>query len=321
MRRVSVIIAAYNVEAYIGRAIASVQAQTVSDLEILIVDDASRDGTATLVNHLASTDPRIRLLSQPENRGPSAARNRAVREAEGEWVAVLDADDAWRPERLEKLLELAGETGAEAVADNQILFDDSVKRESGVAFTFPDRKITLDAEALFSRSNPLELGILKMMFRRSMLAEHGLAYDESLRFAEDLKLLCEFVLGGGRVMITNDAYYIYTTPVGHITRTQSSGTRSETSRRSILAILDGLVAKYAERITPAIKAGLERCRRITIQRWTAGEITRLRRQKDYGRLLLFLVSHPEGAARYVTTSSTWKRRLGRGAPNPETTGR
>ena len=98
--RISVVIPLWNKRAEVGAAIASVLAQTAQPLEIVVVDDGSTDGSAAVVE--AFTSPLVRLIRQP-NGGVSAARNRAVAEARGEWVALLDADDEWRPEFLEKV--------------------------------------------------------------------------------------------------------------------------------------------------------------------------------------------------------------------------
>lgn len=89
---VSVITPAYNVAPYIGQCIESVQAQTLPDWEMIIVDDASTDDTVAVVQQYLG-DPRIRLLCNVQNLGPGGTRNRALEAAQGEWVAVLDADD------------------------------------------------------------------------------------------------------------------------------------------------------------------------------------------------------------------------------------
>jgi succinoglycan biosynthesis protein ExoO len=102
---VSVLVAAYNSQDTIGEAISSVLNQTVGDFEIIVVDDCSSDGTADAVGELR--DSRIRLLRHETNRGPGAARNSALAIARGTWATVVDADDAWHPERLEVLLKAA----------------------------------------------------------------------------------------------------------------------------------------------------------------------------------------------------------------------
>lgn len=95
---ISVIIPLYRKRDTIGAALSSVLAQTLAPLEIIVVDDGSDDGSAEIVESF--TSPMIRLLRQ-SNAGVSAARNRAMREAAGEWVALLDADDEWMPQYLQ----------------------------------------------------------------------------------------------------------------------------------------------------------------------------------------------------------------------------
>lgn len=102
---VSVVIPAYNAEKTIRNAIESVLGQTMSNLEVIVVDDASTDGTAHAVG--AVEDSRVRLLRSAGNGGPSAARNMGLKHARGRWVAFVDADDEWVPERLENLLRVA----------------------------------------------------------------------------------------------------------------------------------------------------------------------------------------------------------------------
>jgi glycosyltransferase involved in cell wall biosynthesis len=93
---VSVIIPAYNAARFLPETLASAQAQTYPNLEIIVVDDGSTDHTPDHVMHVAETDRRIRLIRQP-NAGAAAARNRGIEEARGEYLAPLDADDLWDP--------------------------------------------------------------------------------------------------------------------------------------------------------------------------------------------------------------------------------
>jgi glycosyltransferase involved in cell wall biosynthesis len=100
--RVSAIIIVLNGETYIDEAIDSVAAQSFGEWELLVVDDGSSDGTAAIVQRYADGDPRIRLLRHADggNHGMSATRNRGLAEARGEFVAFLDADDIWLPDKL-----------------------------------------------------------------------------------------------------------------------------------------------------------------------------------------------------------------------------
>lgn len=101
---VSIIIPVYNGEEFLGAAIESAQTQTHRNVEIIVVDDGSKDGSLRLARDYAAKDERIRVLSQP-NGGVAKARNTAIAAARGEYVAPLDADDLWLPEKIELQLQ------------------------------------------------------------------------------------------------------------------------------------------------------------------------------------------------------------------------
>lgn len=98
---VSVIVPAYNAELFIEKTLKSVLNQTYTDIEVLVVDDGSCDRTVEVVEQIAGSDRRVRLFRQP-NSGVAAARNAAIRQAKGELIAPIDADDIWYPSNLEK---------------------------------------------------------------------------------------------------------------------------------------------------------------------------------------------------------------------------
>ncbi len=109
MTDISVIIPVHNREKLIERALHSVLSQTYPDLEAIVVDDGSKDGTARKVLDICSEDSRIRLLEHSTNLGAQAARNTGAKAAKGRWIAFLDFDDRWLPDILEKRLRLAGD--------------------------------------------------------------------------------------------------------------------------------------------------------------------------------------------------------------------
>lgn len=113
---VSVVMPAYKVEPYIAQAIESVLAQTMPDWELIIVDDCSPDKTAQVVEQYLG-DSRIKFLRNERNLGAAGSRNRALEVAQGEWIALLDADDWYEPPRLERLLGLAEAMNAKYVID------------------------------------------------------------------------------------------------------------------------------------------------------------------------------------------------------------
>lgn len=126
--RVSVIIPLYNKAPYLRRAIDSVVAQTFADFELIVVDDGSTDGGGALVNSYPGG--RARLITQA-NAGPGAARNRGLREARGEFVAFLDADDEWLPEYLEEGVRLLdAHAGAASATTGYFVHPPGASRET-----------------------------------------------------------------------------------------------------------------------------------------------------------------------------------------------
>ena len=106
---ISIIMAAYNAEKTIEQAINSVLSQTCTNFELLVVNDCSADRTAELVKSIAAKDSRVRLISNVKNSGVSYTRKHGLEEAKGSWIAILDSDDAWAPEKLEKQIDLQRE--------------------------------------------------------------------------------------------------------------------------------------------------------------------------------------------------------------------
>lgn len=107
---VTVIVPAYNAAATIDETLRSVRAQSWRDLEILVVDDGSRDATPEIVRRHAEADPRLRLIRQA-NAGVAAARNRAIEEARGAFIAPVDADDLWHPQKIERQVQAIEASG------------------------------------------------------------------------------------------------------------------------------------------------------------------------------------------------------------------
>ena len=121
---VSVIMPSYNTGDYIADSIRSVLAQTYTDWELIIVDDCSADHTVEVIGSF--DDPRIILLQNEQNSGAAVSRNRALRAAKGRWIAFLDSDDIWEPEKLAKQL--------------------SFMKQNHYAFTYTDYRICYNGE-------------------------------------------------------------------------------------------------------------------------------------------------------------------------------
>lgn len=177
MPLISVIIPAFNAADFITEAIESILAQTVTDFEILVIDDGSSDATADIVSRFGEP---VRLLRQ-ENGGPAKARNQGIREARGEFVAFLDADDIWKETKLKKQLALF-----EADPELGMVFTEGyVFNQEGIF-----RKNLSKRERLMSGNLPQNillhsgLSTPTVMLRKRVLDEIGL-FEESLAHAED----------------------------------------------------------------------------------------------------------------------------------------
>lgn len=103
--KVTIITPSWNSEKYIENTIRSVQNQTHQNWEMIIVDDCSIDNTVEIIERIAMNDARVKVLQQPQNGGAAKARNRSMLEGTGRFIAYLDADDIWKPDKLEKQVE------------------------------------------------------------------------------------------------------------------------------------------------------------------------------------------------------------------------
>ena len=117
MARISVIVPVYNVERYLPPCLESIAAQKFGDVDVLMVDDGSTDGSAALAEEFARRDPRFRLVHQ-ENGGLSKARNTGIEVATGEFIAFVDSDDVLPPRAYELLMAALDETGSDFATGN-----------------------------------------------------------------------------------------------------------------------------------------------------------------------------------------------------------
>ena len=134
---VSIIMPSYNTATFIAESIESVLAQSYTDWELVIVDDCSPDNTDEVVKPYLS-DERIKYLKNEKNSGAAVSRNRALREAKGKWIAFLDSDDLWMPEKLEKQISFMEKNGYHFSYTNYAEIDTEGKRNN-IKVTGPKR--------------------------------------------------------------------------------------------------------------------------------------------------------------------------------------
>jgi succinoglycan biosynthesis protein ExoO len=293
---VSVIIPAYNASALLARALDSALAQTVAALEIIVVDDASTDDTYDLAKRYSDAHPTINVIQLAQNAGPSKARNTGIAAASGTWVAVLDADDAWRPQRIEVLAALGEAEGADYVADNLVLYDAVAQRDVRLGFEPIGRLETLDPEKLFLSEvqgvSTFGYGILKPFLRRDFLMECKILYREDNRYGEDFELTANILLQGGKAILTDQAFYVYTTRLGEISGQQSPHSQSNPRYDLLIEASDAIEQRYKTAENPSLQRAI-RMRRGQLELIHQANLARgYRRAKAYGAYAAFVLARP-----------------------------
>ena len=199
--KVSVIIPVYQVEQYLERAVDSVLAQTMKELEIILVDDGSEDASGQICDCYARAYPQKIRVIHKENEGLGMARNTGVEQAEGEYLAFLDSDDTVEPEMYQKMYEKAREEDYDMVmCDVRILYVEE-ERES-VVQTFPEKEIDL-AEYLI-RGNNITYSVNKLYARRIWEQER---YEKML--FEDIALIPALVTRYPHIGYVQEPFYRY----------------------------------------------------------------------------------------------------------------
>lgn len=134
--RISIIIPAYRCEKTVEDSVRSALSQTVQDVEVIVADDASNDGTPAILSRLQAEDARVRVITLPENKGVANARNCAVAAARADWIAFLDSDDIWEADKLECQMKTAEETDAALVYTAAACIDENGQK-TGKVFSVP----------------------------------------------------------------------------------------------------------------------------------------------------------------------------------------
>lgn len=215
--KVSVIIPVYNCEAYLPECIASLRAQTLTQMEMIFVCDASPDGSLSLLRKAEQEDKRIRVIAFEENQGVSAARNAGMEAARGEFIGFCDGDDWVEPQMYERLVHIAQREHAD-IAFCRVYKDYGNRQENvalgfetGTRFDEGSIRSTL-IPAMLSRETdsdelPLSGYTPRNLFRRELAQAHRFRPD--IRYAEDLLFIVECMLGAHAAVALDEAYYHY----------------------------------------------------------------------------------------------------------------
>ena len=257
---VSVIVPAFNAAAYLGAALDSVRAQTVRDLEIIVIDDGSSDDTAAIARMHASEDPRVRVLPREKPSGrPASARNAGLRVARGKYIALLDADDTCIPTRLEKGVRAMERSGsAFAFADVQRFYADTGTLAPAGTLALagfleraaPYLEHIADNVYLCSQNfgafllTYVAIVTSTVMFSRDLLPTEQTWFNESLVCFEDLDLWLRWA-DHTRFVFVNEVQVIMRKHSASLTASQPLETR-----------MDGVAVrrKHLQRLAPVLSA-------------------------------------------------------------------
>lgn len=311
MTDATVIIAAWKAEPHLARSVESALAQQNVSLEVIVIDDASPDGTARKARELAAQDGRVSVLQLAENAGPAVARNTGLEAARGKWIAVLDADDAMKPGRLEAMIALAQEQGADAVYDG-LQFADADGRPVGQprlaapAATGPV-PWTLENFLAGNQATPgqLSLGYLKPLLSKNFMDRHGLRYNPDLRNGEDFHLMLGMLSKGAQLWFLPEPGYLYTTRAGSV-----SNRLDPTHARALAQADADFMAHHGATLNAAGAALMRRRqRRIANLAVTESAMQALRAARP-GRAAAELMRRPQAFTRFFTQlSAALRQRL------------
>jgi glycosyltransferase involved in cell wall biosynthesis len=313
--RVSVIVPAYNAAEHIAQALESVKAQTVEDWEVVVCDDGSSDDTAAIAEGFGE---RMRVVRSPHNEGLACARNRAIGAARGELVALLDADDVWLPNYLERQLERYDQTSRES-GEVGIVTCDAYMRDAGgqLPGTYADRFGCADGASVEQLLDMSPI-FISSLIPRAALERVGL-FATDLRSCEDLDLWLRLVESGYRVVATPEPLVTYLLSPGQLSAQPVAMARA---RQAVY-----LRALARGRLSPAQRRAAERA--IRRERGVEAIATlrediraiRLPRMRKLGLIVRVLAENPSrlhrrmrllralrSSGRPTTASAPWRHR-------------
>ena len=275
---VSVVLPAFNAAATIAEAIRSVLAQSFDDFELLVCDDFSQDETVSQVREFSDT--RIRLIRNESNSGPGESRDRAIAIARGPWIAFLDADDAWAPDRLERLLAFASRQNVGMIFDDLLLCQQKAGRivPWKPARLFP-AKSGEPTEISLSKYLSGKTLLIKPLVSRSAITNLGLRHS-ARKYGEDAEFFIRLMQAGVSAWYVNIPLYHYRLTPGSLS-TQVS--RSERMTEMLYALNGEL--NFAAEVQGALKLKLARLKRKADYDRFLSELSRTGLRAAPGRLL------------------------------------
>ena len=223
MVKISIIIPVYNVEKYLSRCLDSVINQTMSELEIICVNDGSTDKSGEILSDYASKDKRLIVINQ-ENQGISVARNKALEFSTGEYVGYIDSDDWVDLDYYEKLYKSAIENNSEIVAAEILRCND--KKASPIIQFDKEQTITDFSEKLRICDVPDSCFVWNKIYKRDFLINSGIKFIPKIIY-EDILFTPKIILKSNRLSTVTNTYYHYYRHKNTLVRKQSEKAKQD----------------------------------------------------------------------------------------------
>lgn len=232
MPAISVIVPVYCAQDTLQRCVDSVLAQSFTDFELILVNDGSTDNSGKICDAYAAQDSRVRVIHQ-KNRGPSAARNRGMKNASGDYIGFVDSDDCVAADFLMTLWKTAAENSADISMCGYIAVYENGGREAcchtypnGTVFDRRDIEKRLYADIFYNRNTVGYFSLWNKLFKRSLIAGNGLLIDEAMYFGEDMIFVMDCLRHCGRLAFSDKTPYEYESlPTGLFQRYRRRFTR------------------------------------------------------------------------------------------------
>lgn len=239
---VSIILPVYNVEPYLDVCLQSIATQTLLAWECICVNDGSTDGSLEILERWSENDHRFSVYSQ-HNQGPSVARNFGISVANGDFLSFVDADDVLRPNYLENLVRMIDQENLDIAGCAYELSDTHKVKK----YQFAVDQVLSFPELMASNQNLQQSNDLcfawRYMIRRQLILDKGIRFDERCSIGEDTIFITNVFAHSQRILLTNDALYLYRINESSIMRLQKYNPRME---ESFLRMYDAKIKQIQE---------------------------------------------------------------------------
>lgn len=235
---VSIIVPVYNAEKYLNRCIDSILSQTMTDFELLLIDDGSKDNSGRICDEYAEKDARVRVFHKP-NGGVSSARNLGLDNAKGKWITFVDADDRCSCNYLEHLLSKVDDD-TDLIISYAVICDSTGEK----AEVYPEYRVNAtNFERLFVDSDMhWHTSPWAKLYRASIIYENSLRFNEMMHIGEDADFLFSFMLITDKNYVSSDTDYYYTCDVsGSLTKRINTIDSEIASYRTILCLVNRII--------------------------------------------------------------------------------